>query len=371
MEDQEKKLKEQQAADNAALAQSQQEESAALGAYNQAQYNNVGDIISEIEAKQAEAKQQDAVAQKRSNAFRYISGLSDTLSGIANLVGTSFGAANQKQTYNGNMVAEKAEQARKERKIELDQISGRLDEMRARQRELKSAGSLAEAQLKAKQGREQLALKQQQNALARETKWNERQQAWKEEEAARAQENLDRNFAEQQRQFDLTNERLTEQAEAENASREAIKQAELEAKAAENAAKRANDPKHQAKVLSSNIEGIRDELADKMGYKDYNEYLRYKNIDKKRGADIDGQRNKVSINIRDQRASENPEIKEFLDMLGNPEDLTEDQIRMLMGASKIFSDAVGASTVVEDTEGIAPKKEEPKTDENGKETVDY
>lgn len=335
MEDQEKKLKEQQAADNAALAQSQQEESAALGAYNQAQYNDVGDIISEIEAKQAEAKQLDAVAQKRSNAFRYISGLSDTLSGIANLVGTSFGAANQKQTYNGNMVAEKAEQARKERKIELDQISGRLDEMRARQREMKSAGSLAEAQLKAKQGREQLALKQQQDALARETKWNERQQAWKEEEAARAQANLDRNFAEEQRQFNQTNERLTEQAAAENASREAIKQAELEAKAAENAAKRANDPEYMKKTLQLNATGIRDEIAKNAGYSSYNEYLQYR--DQKKVGD---KSRKETRQTRKANERANPEALQLLKLLENPGLMEEEQLRMLSSASSVFADAI-------------------------------
>lgn len=335
MEDQEKKLKEQQAADNAALAQSQQEESAALGAYNQAQYNDVGDIISEIEAKQAEAKQQDAVAQKRSNAFRYISGLSDTLSGIANLVGTSFGAANQKQTYNGNIVAEKAEQARKERKIELDQISGRLDEMRARQREMKSAGSLAEAQLKAKQGREQLALKQQQDALARETKWNERQQAWKEEEAARAQANLDRNFAEEQRQFNQTDKRLTEQAAAENASREAIKQAELEAKAAENAAKRANDPEYMTKTLQLNATGIRDEIAKNAGYENYNDFLQHK-----KGNKAEGKSRKETRQTRKANERANPEAMELLELLENPALMDEEQLRMLSSASSVFADAI-------------------------------
>lgn len=194
-------LKHQQAVDRAALSMAQERESIMMDNYNKAQYEDVAQIVSEAETKLAEAKQKDDVAQKRSNAFRYIAGLGDTLSGIANVIGTAHGAANQQQTYNGNMVAEKAEQARKERKIELDQLSTRLDEMKARERELKAAGSLADAQLKAKQGREQLTLKQQQDAIARETKWNLQQQAWKEEEAARAQENWQKTYEEQKRQF--------------------------------------------------------------------------------------------------------------------------------------------------------------------------
>lgn len=199
-------LKHQQAVDRAALSMAQERESIMMDNYNKAQYEDVAQIVSEAETKLAEAKQKDEVAQKRSNAFRYIAGLGDTLSGIANVIGTAHGAANQQQTYNGNMVAEKAEQARKERKIELDQLSTRLDEMKARERELKAAGSLADAQLKAKQGREQLTLKQQQDAQARETKWNLQQQAWKEEEAARAQENWQKTFDAQQAQNKQTQE---------------------------------------------------------------------------------------------------------------------------------------------------------------------
>lgn len=368
-------LKHQQAVDRAALSMAQERESIMMDNYNKAQYEDVAQIVSEAEAKLAEAKQKDEVAQKRSNAFRYIAGLGDTLSGIANVIGTAHGAANQQQTYNGNMVAEKAEQARKERKIELDQLSTRLDEMKARERELKAAGSLADAQLKAKQGREQLTLKQQQDAIARETKWNLQQQAWKEEEAARAQENWQKTFDENARQFDAEQKRLKDQNDARLKAEKEMAEQKAAIELLKQQQKKTEDPKHQAQVLSSKIVGIRDELAGKMGYKDYNEYLRYKKVDGW-GKDIDGQRNRESKRIRNQRSAENPETEEFLKMLQSPEELTEEQIRMLMGVSKVFSDAVGASTVTEETPGAdaaaaAPKKEEPKSDEQGREKVDY
>ena len=94
------------------------------------------------------------------------------------------------------------------------------------------------------------------------------------------------------------------------------------------------------------------------------------------GKDIDGQRNRESKRIRNQRSAENPETEEFLKMLQSPEELTEEQIRMLMGVSKVFSDAVGASTVTEEAPGAGaaaptPKKEEPESDEQGREKVDY
>lgn len=368
-------LKHQQAVDRAALSMAQERESIMMDNYNKEQYENVGQIVSDAEAKLADAKQKDEVAQKRENAFRYISGLGDTLSGLANLVGVANNASNQQQTYNSNAIVQKAEEARKARKIELDDLSNRLDEMRARERDLKAAGTLADAQLKAKQGREQLTLKQQQDALARETQWNLQQQAWKEEEAARAQENWQKTFDENARQFNAEQKRLKDQNDARLKAEKEMAEQKAAIELLKQQQKKTEDPKHQAQVLSSKIVGIRDELAGKMGYKDYNEYLRYKKVDGW-GKDIDGQRNRESKRIRNQRSAENPETEEFLKMLQSPEELTEEQIRMLMGVSKVFSDAVGASTVTEETPGAAaaaaaPKKEEPKSDEQGREKVDY
>lgn len=159
----------------AALQQAQADELGSLQQVNEQRYKDVGDIVAEAEAKLGTMKVDDETAQKRSEAFRYIAGLGDTLSGLANVVGTSFGAQNQQQTYNGGYVAEKAEQARKERKLEMDKISSRLDEMRAREKDLKASGSLAEAELKAKQARETVQLQREQKALEREEAYKNRQ----------------------------------------------------------------------------------------------------------------------------------------------------------------------------------------------------
>lgn len=150
------------------LLATQQAELEGMQAYNKAQYENVGQIVGDIQGKIDAAKVKDETAQKRENAFRYISGLGDTLSSLANLVGVANKASNQQQTYNSNAVVQKAEEARKARKIEMDDLNNRLDEMRIRERELKASGSLAEAQLRAKQARESLELnsKQRQNEQA-------------------------------------------------------------------------------------------------------------------------------------------------------------------------------------------------------------
>lgn len=142
----------------------QAEELAGLQTYNTTQYENQGQIIKDIEGKLATAKEKDATAQKRENAYRYISGLGDTLSSLANLVGTAHGAANQQQTYNSSKVVQKAEEARKARKLEMDDLTKRQDEMKARLLEMKAAGSLKEAEIKARQAKENLALTSKHNA---------------------------------------------------------------------------------------------------------------------------------------------------------------------------------------------------------------
>lgn len=137
-------------------------EASALKDYNNAQYQNMGQIIEAAEAKIADARQKDEVARRRENAFRYISGLGDTLSGVANLIGTAHGASNQNQTYNSHAVVQKAEEARKARKLKIEDLSKRLDEMTTRQRELKAAGSLEEAKLAAQHAKDMATLQSKQ-----------------------------------------------------------------------------------------------------------------------------------------------------------------------------------------------------------------
>lgn len=180
------------------LTNAHEAEATALATNNAAKYANVGQIISDIEGKISEAKMKDADAIKRENAYRYISGIGDTISGIANLVGTANGAANQNQAYNSHAVVQKAEEARKARKLEMDQLNTRLDEMRAHQREVSTAGSLAEAELRAKHSREKMQLDAQQRAAAEEAKRYADTQSYKAMRDARDDWHQDRVFKQNQ-----------------------------------------------------------------------------------------------------------------------------------------------------------------------------
>ena len=331
-------------------------EASGLADYNKSVNANMAQIITDIEGTIDAAKKKDEVARKRENAFRYISGLGDTLSGVANLIGTAHYAANQNQKYNSSAVVQKAEEARKARKLEMDDLSKRLDEMRARQRDLQAAGSLKEVELKARQDKEKAALAAGQRKAAEDAKKYADTQAYRAHRDATEDWQRNRGFEEQQRQFDENQKRLASDAAANRKNQKEIAEARAAADLAKQQARNAANPKHQAKALQANITGVRDELAKKMGYADYNEYLRYHNVSGW-GAEIDGQRNKESRRIRDERASQNPETEEFLNLLRSPESMTEEQIRMLMSASDVFAEAVNAAET------------EPSLTSNGKKKV--
>ena len=147
------------------------------------QINSVADFVSYADKERQQRLEADKDYQRRENAYRYISGLGDTLSGLANLVGTAYGAENQKQTYNSPGVLKATEMNRKLRAREMEDLDKRLDELRARETDLKSAKSLREAQLKAQFAKEQRAIKQQQEAIAREEAWMQKEYDLKLKEA--------------------------------------------------------------------------------------------------------------------------------------------------------------------------------------------
>lgn len=134
------------------------------------QINSVADLVALADKERQSKLEADEDYQRRENAYRYISGLGDTLSGLANLVGTAHGAENQRQTYNSQEVQKNAEMKRKLRAREIQDIDKRLDELRARETELRSSKSLRDAQLKAQFAREQreIRLQQERDALNRE-----------------------------------------------------------------------------------------------------------------------------------------------------------------------------------------------------------
>lgn len=161
------------------------------GVYD-SQINGLADLAGAVDAKIKERQEQDENYRKRENAYRYIAGVGDAISGVANIVGTAYGASNQQQTYNAPALVQKAEESRKARKLEMDNLSNRIDEMRSREKELRSAKDLKTAELRAQQNREVRELKMKQDEIAREDEWKAMQNAIN---MMNAQANLNRSEA--------------------------------------------------------------------------------------------------------------------------------------------------------------------------------
>lgn len=106
-------------------------------------------FINKVDQEKAALGAKDEAATRRSNAYRYIAGVGDTISGVANLVGTMYGASNQKPEYTAPGIMQKAEEKRKERKLEMDKLNTRLDELRAQKTALTSSKELKLGELAA------------------------------------------------------------------------------------------------------------------------------------------------------------------------------------------------------------------------------
>lgn len=107
----------------------------------------MGRLIGEAETLRGQKQAQDERALGRERAYRYISGIGDAISGVANLVGATHGASNQTQHYNAPAVIQKAEASRKERKLEMDQLRDRLEELSAQKTALQAARKLKQGEL--------------------------------------------------------------------------------------------------------------------------------------------------------------------------------------------------------------------------------
>lgn len=315
--------------------------------YNKTLYNNQGEILKDIQEKISTAQENDKTAIKRENAYRYISGLGDTLSSLANLVGVANKASNQVQTYNSSKVVEKAEAARKARKLEMDDLSKRQDEMKARLLELQAAGSLREAEALARQNREKLSTITRhgnENAAADLNDLGLIRQA-----GLDAQNVLNTKFNQDMatKNYELQKKRRystsTNPKPKPNVDSKTLKLIDTKKK----------DPNFQKTVLNSNITGVRDELAQQMGYANYNEYLQYQNVSGW-GKDIPGMRNREAKDIREQRQQQNPEVAILLDLLQSPLTLQKQDIETLGLLSTVFSDALQAGA--ETAAGVEAEK---------------
>lgn len=341
------------------LKQGQKEQTDALTKAHNAQIDGVAGLVKAAEEERKTSRANDAEYQKKANAFRYIAGIGDAISGVANLVGTAHGAVNQQQYYNAPAIIQKAEAERQQRKLAMDKLNARIDELTLRGDALRAGRDAELAKLSGEHSRQVLELNLKEMAA--------RQAAKEAEDAANLQRELqagrqahEASESEKNREFQATEgdkKRAHDTAMQEGKNTAAVETARIRAEAAAkvaetNAAARkaaaeatakakSQDPKHQKEVLTKNIAGIRDELAKAMGYTGgYNEYMQYDQYKK-----VGDKSRRETRQFKESKAKTHPEIVSLLNSLGNPKNLTDAQIASLAAASSVFAEALKAAEI--------------------------
>lgn len=140
------------------LKQGQEEQIDALTKAHDAQIDGVAGLVKAAEEERKTSRANDAEYQKKANAFRYIAGIGDAISGVANLVGTAHGAVNQQQHYNAPAIIQKAEAERQQRKLAMDKLNARIDELTLRGDALRAGRDAELAKLSGEHSRQVLEL---------------------------------------------------------------------------------------------------------------------------------------------------------------------------------------------------------------------
>lgn len=114
-----------------------------------AQIGGYDEFLDAVGKQKEELSALDEAQAKRAKAYKYISGIGDVISGVANLAGTISGAANIGLEPTAPGIMQKAEAMRKERKLELDKLTKRMDELMAQKKALTSSKELKLGELAA------------------------------------------------------------------------------------------------------------------------------------------------------------------------------------------------------------------------------
>ena len=114
----------------------------------------LGDNVDTLVGEQTKAKQNDKIAQRRERSMQMISGISDGLASLANLIGVGgYGASNidLSGAMTNPKLQEKFELARKERKADIKDIDDRLEQKRRELLEMQQRFGLTKAELQSKE----------------------------------------------------------------------------------------------------------------------------------------------------------------------------------------------------------------------------
>ena len=145
----EKRLNEHYDLLNKSIAEAYDTQIESTGKAYDTQIEGYDEFLNAVGKQKEELSAQDETQAKRAKAYKYISGIGDVISGVANLAGTVAGAANQHLEPVAPGIMQKAEALRKERKLELDKLTKRMEELTAQKKALTSSKELKLGELAA------------------------------------------------------------------------------------------------------------------------------------------------------------------------------------------------------------------------------
>lgn len=278
-----------------------------MSSAHQSYMTDFDSLLNGLESRAEEYRKEHEAYQKGARSRALISGIGDSISSLANLIGVGNWASNQKQEYQAPKVAADAERERKEHHIRMDGIRDRMDRLKANESKARLAMSMGLAEYDAKRRAEMEA------ASAAAAKAQQEQDRWEAQERskenrfnAEMQFNRDQaaNKAEQDRQDrELQRERYEREEEGRNRRHQAemdLRRDLASGKGRTGGATGAGsgsrgksddyfkfsyydkngetrtleiDKESLAESGRRNYQVLRDDIASSYGFADYNDYL--------------------------------------------------------------------------------------------------
>ena len=236
--------------------------------------NSFDSLIDRWQSRSKEASRKNELEQRNARSRAVITGIGETLSSLANLIGVGNWASSQPQNLVSPGIVEGAERARKEYQIRMDDINERLDRLKTDQDRARMSMKLGLAEYDAQVARD----KAKADALAAKIK--------AEQEEAAARRTQDERFHDDE--MALEREKIKSNRNIAQAKIDAQKEKENKERQRSvygdpiNLSYYGEDGKTRSVTIGSksleetgrrNYDVLRDEIAESYGFNSYQDYL--------------------------------------------------------------------------------------------------
>ena len=191
-----------------------------MSSANKAYIADYDSLLDSLESRAAAYRRENEAYQKGARSRAIISGIGDSISSLANLIGVANWASNQKQQYQTPKIVDEAKRKRDEYMKKMDGIRSRMDRLKANESKAKLAMSMGLAEYDAKRRAEmEAASAAASRARQEQDRWEAQERSKENRFNAEMQFNRDQaaNKAEQDRQDrELQRERYKREEEGRN-----------------------------------------------------------------------------------------------------------------------------------------------------------